>query len=128
MTTRLNRQSSGPHRVVAAALAAGTLLFGLPALAQSAEPAEVSVHYSRAALKTDAGARTVHAQLSRAARQACGQPGSRALQNVRAVQECRQQALDRAVREIGAPMLAAVHAKETPAPRLAGADDMRASR
>ena len=128
MPTRLNTRSTAPHRLVAAALAAGAVFCGLPALAQGAAAVSVPVHYSAAALKTDSGARAVYAQLGRAARQACGQPGSRALQDVRAIQECRQQALDRAVREIGAPMLAAVHAKETPAPRFAGADDLRTSR
>lgn len=128
MTTRLNASAAAPRRLFAAAVAAGTFFIGLPALANDVETVAVPVYYSPAALKTDAGARAVYAQLDRAARQACGQPSGLALQQRRANQECREQAVARAVEQIGSSMLAAVHAKEGTAPRLAGAGDLHTSR
>ncbi|MCU0974791.1 MAG: UrcA family protein [Steroidobacteraceae bacterium] len=128
MNTPTIARSAAPRRLASATLVAGALIFGLPALAHGADAVAVPVQYSPAALKTDAGARAVHAQIRRAARQACGSANSPALQHKRAVRECREEAVARAVDEIGSPTLATVHAREGTAPRLAGAGELRTSR
>jgi UrcA family protein len=116
------------RRLLPAALVAGALALGLPLLAHSAETGAVTVRYSPAALTSETGARNVYAQIRSAARQVCGQPGSRALQDQRATRECRRQAVAKAVAAIGSPTLAAVHTRESSSPRLAGAGDLRSSR
>jgi UrcA family protein len=128
MPTRMNNPFLAARHLIAAAAATGALFLGLPALAHASDASEVPVHYNPSALKTDAGAKAVYAQIKRAARQACGQPGSRSLQALGAIQQCRQQAVARAVEQIDSPRLAAVHARDRGADRVASAGDLRTSR
>ena len=116
------------RRRLPAALVAAAVVFGLPAAAHSAEPGAVKLHYSRAALKTEEGARAFYAKLEAAARRACGNRADRSLRAIRAVQECRAQAVTAAVESVNSRMLAAVHESETGTTRLAGAATTRTSR
>lgn len=114
------------RRLWPAALAVTGLALGLPAAAHATELMQAKVHYAKSNLTTESGARAVHAQLRRAANQACGPMDLRDLRQVAAVRECRQRAVDEAVAAINAPMLTAVHSG---APlRYAGAGETRTSR
>lgn len=128
MTTRSIDSNSPARRLLPAALAAAALVLGLPTLAQAAELTVVKVQYSKAALKDEAGARSVYARLQSAARRACGEADARNLRMVRAVGDCQEQALASAIASIGSPMLAAVHGKATGGTRFASAADTRTSR
>jgi UrcA family protein len=66
------------------------------------------VRYDLAALSSDAGARAVYAQISRAAKAVC--PNSYSLLTSTLVQACREQAIADAVAKIHNQRLAAVHA------------------
>lgn len=127
MTTRLI-DSIVSARILPAALAAGALALGLPALAQADEAAAVTVQYAKSDLKTEAGARSVYSRIRVAARQVCGDADARELRRARAVNECRDAAVANAVASIGAPALASLHARQTGAARLASAGDTRTSR
>ncbi len=69
----------------------------------------VVVRYRPASLTTDSGTRTLYRRLVDAAEATCPtSPGTRFVSL--AVRECRDQAVARAVRQIGNPGLAALHA------------------
>ena len=89
-------------------------LFGIAAVGAGAAfaspvnaPRQV-VRYDLATLSTDAGARAVYAQISRAAEKVC--PNSYSLLTSNLVQACREQAVADAVAKIHNQRLAAVHA------------------
>jgi UrcA family protein len=89
----------------------GTVLGIAAASAAFASPVSVPhqvVRYDAAALSSDAGARAVYAQISRAAEKVC--PNTFSLLNNKLVQACREQAVADAVAKIHNPRLAAVHA------------------
>lgn len=116
------------RRRLPAVLVAAAVVFGLPAAAHSAETGAVKLQYSRAALKTEDGARVFYAKLEAAARRACGDSADRTLRAFMAAQECRVQAVAAAVESVDSRMLAAVHESETGTTRLAGAAIARTSR
>jgi UrcA family protein len=66
------------------------------------------VRFDAAALSSDAGARAVYAQISKAAEKVC--PNSYSLLTSNLVQACREQAVADAVAKIHNQRLAAVHA------------------
>jgi UrcA family protein len=76
------------------------------------EPPSVVVQYRPAALVTDSGTRALYRRLVTAAKEACPTGASSPFVN-QAIQDCRDQAVARAVRQIGSPGLAALHAGNT---------------
>ena len=69
----------------------------------------VVVRYQPASLSSDSGTRALYRRLVNAAAEACpASAGTRFVSG--AVQQCRDQALARAVHQIGSPALAALHA------------------
>ncbi len=126
MTTR--RIVSPSPRALPAAFTTMALAFGVPALANAGEATGVTVQYSKAALKTEAGAAQLYASIERAAARACGDVDARNLVVSRVVAECRDEAVARAVAAVGAPMLASIHAKHGDDTRYASAGSLRTSR
>ena len=84
-------------------IAAASAAFASPVSA----PRQV-VRYDLATLSSDAGARALYSQISRAAEKVC--PNSYSLLTSGLVQECREQAIADAVAKIHNQRLAAVHA------------------
>jgi UrcA family protein len=89
-------------------------LFGIAAMgagASFASPVDAPrqvVRYDLASLSTDAGARALYSQISRAAKSVC--PNSYSLLTSNLVQACREEAVANAVAKIHNQRLAAVHA------------------
>ena len=71
------------------------------------------VHYSQQTLGTDSGVHLLYARIVGAAKQVCPDETIRSLEAHTMVQQCRQQAIARAVQQINNPRLAAVHANTT---------------
>ena len=94
----------------ACVLAAAAALAG-SAAAQSDDagaPLSVKVRYSDLDLASDGGARTMLARIESAARRVCGQaPDLRDLGRVALYDHCRSDAVGRAVRRLGAPLVTA---------------------
>lgn len=97
-----------------AALGSAALLAS-PAIAAAASPAadvpQVSVPYSDLDLATSAGTRALYQRITSAAQSVCPAYDPRDLEAFAASRECQQQAIARAVRQVGNSHLAAVHAK-----------------
>jgi len=77
------------------------------ATSEDAVPRHV-VKYNPQALDTDKGAKAVYRRLVMAAEEVCPQSPSGSLMVNGAVEQCREQAVARAVREINNPRLAAI--------------------
>jgi UrcA family protein len=96
---------------VAASLpvAASTEMVSTTAPGAGTELQSVSIHYSRAELATDSGRTELYSRIRRAARKVCGpteprQAGGLALASRN--RSCYQQAMEAAVRQVGAAQLA----------------------
>ncbi len=110
----MNIEISKTDRVVAAPkITLLMVLCGIVGMAGTAAAApeddapHLAVHYSQQSLGTDSGARTVYHRIVRAAENVCPQPHDRFL--TVAIQQCRTEAIERAVHDINSPRLAAVH-------------------
>lgn len=90
-------------------------LLASPAIAAAAGPnadvPQVSVPYSDLDLATSAGTRALYQRITSAAQSVCPAYDPRDLEAFAASRECQQQAIARAVRQVGNSHLAAVHAK-----------------
>lgn len=97
----------------AGALAAAALL-GSPASALAAPPAadtpQTTVYYSVRDLSTPQGTRALYGRLVSAARVVCPAYDQQDLDAYAYSHRCQQQAVARAIRQIGNPRLAGVHA------------------
>ncbi len=101
----------------AAAMLALTACVGVLSTASAATPdADVpmaTVRYGDLNLSTDAGAKTLYARISTAARQVCPSVESRDLSHLSAAHACQRAAIDRAVHSVNSPHLAAAYAAAT---------------
>jgi UrcA family protein len=70
----------------------------------------IVVRYTNQTLATDHGVQQLYSQIVRAARQVCPDAMIRDLAARAAVQQCRQQAVARAIHQIDSPELASLHA------------------
>lgn len=98
--------------LAALALSAACLALPVgPAWAGSldATPATITVYYARASLERTAYARDLHARLTDAATQVCGEKDIREGRNQSDVDRCVDKSVARAVRKIESPTLLAVH-------------------
>ena len=78
------------------------------------EVPQIAVDYSDLNLNTEEGIRVLHRRLVGAADRVCPRTDGRVKLEVKAAaRECRKQALEQAVRDIGSPELAALHAATT---------------
>jgi UrcA family protein len=69
----------------------------------------MAVHYSSESLATDSGARAVYRRIVDAAENVCPQQSGGPFVSA-AIKSCRNQAVERAVRAVNSPRLAALHA------------------
>ncbi len=108
-TSKTDRAVSRPKVTLLMALcgvAAGAA--GVAGAATSEDVPRMAVRYDHQILATDSGARTVYRRIVKAAENVCPQRiDSRFV--TAAVQECRKQAIERAVHEINSPRLVALH-------------------
>jgi UrcA family protein len=88
------------------AVAAGTASAATP----DSDVPSVVIHYSNQTLATDQGVQQLYAQIVRAAKQVCPDATIRDLGARASVQQCRQQAVARAIHQIDSPELAALYA------------------
>jgi UrcA family protein len=104
------------HAVLAGVAAAGMLVGAAFAAEPNGELAvpELRVAYGDLDLAKPAGVQALHRRLEVAAERVCPRTDGRVKVEQRAAaRECRKQALERAVRAIGSPELAALHAATT---------------
>jgi UrcA family protein len=110
MTSRL----SGTRKLLRAAASAGVILIGAVATAAyAAAPGDaapsVRVSYHDLNLATDRGTAELYGRIVSAAHKVCQVSDIRNLAEVAAASACREQAIARAVRDVGNPRLAAVY-------------------
>jgi len=77
---------------------------------RDSEPTAVVVKYGDLNLATDAGVKALYQRITYAARQACPDPAINDLIFRQRVEDCRSQAVARAIREVDNSRLAALHA------------------
>ena len=100
-----------------AAVSALTLALAGAAVAQPRDW-ESPVTYADLRIEREADARTLLQRINRVATRLCGGPEI-SLRAKQVMQACRAEAVTRAVRQVNAPMLTAVHSGDTGAVRLA---------
>lgn len=104
-------------RGTAAAVLALSACVGVLSTASTATPdANVpmaTVHYGDLDLSTDAGAKTLYNRISMVAKQVCPSDESRDLSRLSIARACQQAAIERAVRSVNSPHLAAAFAAAT---------------
>jgi len=94
--------------VLAACVAVGAV--GSAHAAPAADAPSVKVKYSDLNLSTEQGSQALYARLEAAARAVCTPGSIRDLHAVAAASACRTQAIEKAVRDVNSPQLAAVYA------------------
>jgi len=93
---------------------AGAMGTGLASAATSdADVPSIVVRYSGQSLGTESGVQLLYHRIVVAARQVCPEETVRNLAAHAMAQQCRQQAIARAVQQINNPRLAAMHARNT---------------
>ena len=104
---------STTRRVLRAAALGATLVVSAAGSAYAASPAEdvptVRVSYHDLNLATDQGTDALYARIVSAAYKVCQPSDIRNLSEVAAASKCREEAIARAVRDVGNPRLAAVY-------------------
>lgn len=97
---------------------AGAVLLVSPAIATAAQPAvevlQTTVYYSHDDLDSDRGTRALYRRIASAAREVCPGYDSPDLAAVADSRQCQQQAIARAVRQVGSAHLAAVLSQKLP--------------
>jgi UrcA family protein len=113
-TANLHIRSGRPVGSRIAALAAGivaAVAVGVSAAATStADVPSIVVHYADLNIATEQGARALYRRISIASWRVCPNADLRDLQAFGQSRTCREQAIARAVRDVGTPLLAAVYA------------------
>ena len=103
----------------AAALLALTACVGMLSTASAApsddagDAPKITVRYSDLDLSTEAGAKSLYNRISMAARQVCPSDDSRELSRFAIARACQHAAVERAVRAVNSPHLAAAYAAAT---------------
>jgi len=103
--------------LAAGALATAALLVS-PAIATAAQPSvdvlQTTVYYSYSDLNSDRGTRALYQRIASAAREVCPGYNSPDLAAVADSRLCQQEAVARAVRQVGSAHLAAVYSQKLP--------------
>jgi len=112
--TSFKAAGPGAKLALAALAAAGVLGFGTAgAAAADSDGPSVVVKYSEQSLSTDRGVKQLYAQIVRAARQVCPSTSTWDLTLQQRIQECRNQAIARAVHQVDNSQLAALYANHS---------------
>jgi UrcA family protein len=114
MTTSITASAAG-LRAKIALLVLGTFAGVMAAGAASAASPEsdvptVLVHYSEQSLATDEGVKVLYRRIVAAAKEVCPESPTRNLNQQMRVEQCRSDAIVRAVRQVDNSRLAALHA------------------
>lgn len=115
--TRTNEQaipfvSIGSFRRLSLTLLAGAVIATIAALpAQAWTPAthSVVVRYGALDLRDPKGIDSLYQRISTAAREVCGEPGTRGLQAKAAIRACENTAVAQAIARVGHPALTSLH-------------------
>src|ERR1700685_1113149 len=96
--------------LVALGAVAGVLGVGTASAAGTdSDVPSIVVKYSDQSLSTDSGVKNLYAQIGRASKQVCPDASIRDLKIQHQVDECRDQAIARAIRKVDNSQLAALH-------------------
>jgi UrcA family protein len=114
MSSSTMARAAGPRAKFALLLLgsfAGVMAAGAASAASPASDVpSVVVHYDPQSLATDAGVYALYRRITRAAEQVCPDPSIRSLSLRAQVEQCRNEAIARAVGQIDNSRLAALHA------------------
>ena len=114
--TSFKAAGPGAKLALAALAAAGVLGVGTAGAAGTtvtdSDAPSVVVKYSEQSLSTDSGVKQLYAQIVRAARQVCPSASTWDLTLQQRIQECRNQAISRAVHQVDNSQLAALYAAQ----------------
>ncbi len=101
-----------PARLALVALGAlaGALGAGFAGAAAGDDVPSIVVKYSDQSLSSDSGVKDLYAQIVRAAKQVCPDPSIRDLRAEKLAEQCRNQAVARAIRKVDNAQLAALYA------------------
>jgi UrcA family protein len=115
MSTSITARAAGPRAKFGLLMLgsfAGVMAAGAASAANPAtdDVPKVVVTYSAQSLATDAGVHALYRRITSAARQVCPDASIRSLSFQRQVEQCREQAITRAIRQIDNSQLAALHA------------------
>jgi UrcA family protein len=117
MSIFITARAAGPRAKVAL-LALGALAGVMAAgLSSAASPdrdvPSIVIHYSQSSLATDTGVNELYRRIVQAAKNVCPVPSNRDLVGLRLAEECRNQAVARAIGQIDNSQLAALYASHT---------------
>ena len=110
----LTRKLAGHSAAALLALTAcvGALSTAFAATSDADAP-KVTVRYGHLDLSTEAGAKSLYNRISMAARQVCPSDDARDLSRTTIARACQHAAIERAVRAVNSPHLAAAYAAAT---------------
>ena len=113
-TPTLTRRIAGRSAAALFALAAGVVFVSTASAGTPATDVPMAtVRYGDLDLSTNAGAKTLYNRISMVARQVCPSDESRDLSRLHIARACQQAAIERAVRSVNSPHLAAAYAAAT---------------
>ena len=114
MTTSITARAAGPRAKFGLLVLGGFAGVMAAGAASAASPDDnvptIVVKYSEQSLATDEGVYSLYRRITTAARQVCPEASSRELSRLRQVEQCRDQAITRAIRKVDNSRLAALHA------------------
>jgi UrcA family protein len=115
MSTSITARAAGPGAKFGLLMLgsfAGVMAAGVASAANPAtdDVPKVVVKYSAQSLATDEGVHALYRRITKAAEQVCPEASIRALSAMAQVQQCRNEAIARAIRQIDNSRLAALHA------------------
>jgi UrcA family protein len=109
--TTFKATGPGAKLALVALAAAGVLGFGTASAAGTdSDVPSIVVKYSDQTLSTDSGVKDLYAQIVRAAKQVCPDASIRDLRAERQVEQCRDQAIARAIAKVDNSQLATLYA------------------
>jgi UrcA family protein len=114
MSTSVRARAAGPRAkfglLLLGSLAGITAAGAAGAASLDSDVPSVVVKYSEQSLATDEGVYALYRQIKNAAKEVCPAEQTRDLKRQSLIQECRNQAVARAIRQIDNSRLAALHA------------------
>jgi UrcA family protein len=113
MTTSITARAAGPRAKIGLLVLGGFAGVMAAGAAGAASPDSdvptVVVKYSEQSLATDEGVYALYRRITAAAKQVCPEASNRELSRMRVVEQCRDQAIVRAIRKVDNSRLAALH-------------------
>ncbi len=114
MSTSITARAPGAYAkfgVLVLGSLAGVMAVGAASAASpDSDVPAIVLKYSEQSLTTDEGVHTLYRRITNAAKQVCPDASKASLSRMRPTEECRNQAIARAIRQIDNSRLAALHA------------------